>query len=301
MTGSSRQFCCATAHTASEVLMASTTASFSPILTPAQVGDLVIQPLIQQSVAGQVSTVIPISTHSYRVPLMTADPTASWTPEGAEIAASDATLDELDITPSKLAALSVISSELANDSTPAAAEAVGQGIVRDLSRKVDAAFFAATTTNGPGGLAGLSGVTAVSAGASYANVDAFSDALYAAALHNAEIGAWVTNPTTAQALAKVKQYGSAGSNVPLLGVDPTMPGQRQILGVPLIVSPYVSTTGNVVWGIPKAYSYFVLRQDGQVESDRSVFFTSDRVAVRATMRVGFGWPNPAAIVKITTS
>ncbi|MDX1890117.1 phage major capsid protein [Mycolicibacterium sp. 050158] len=281
--------------------MASTTTGFAPILTPAQVGGLVIQPLIAQSIAGNVLTPIPISTHSYRVPLVTADPAASWTAEGAEITATDATLDELDITPSKLAALSVISRELADDSTPQAAEAVGQGIVRDLVRKVDAALFAATTTNGPGGLAGLSGITTVSAGTSYANVDAFSDALYTSATHNGQITAWVTNPATAQTLAKVKQYTSGSSNVPLLGPDPTVPGQRQILGVPLLTSPGVPTTNNVVWGIPKDYAYFIIRQDAQVESDRSVFFTSDRVAIRATLRVGFGFPNPAAIVKIATS
>ncbi|KLO46349.1 phage major capsid protein, HK97 [Mycobacterium nebraskense] len=282
--------------------MASTTSTFAPILTPSQVGDLVIQPLIQQSVAGQVLTTIPITTHSYRVPLVTADPAASWTAEGAEIAASDATLDELEITPSKLAALSVISSELANDSTPEAAQAVGDGIVRDLTRKVDQALFTATTTNGPGGLPGVSGVTSVSGPASaYTNVDPFSDAIYTSAQHNGEITAWVTNPATAQALAKVKQYTSADSNVPLLGADPTMPGHRQILGIPLLTSPYVTTTNNVVWGIPKTFGYFILRQDAVVERDKSVFFTSDRVAVRAILRAGFGFPNPAAIVKIATT
>jgi HK97 family phage major capsid protein len=282
--------------------MASTTTGFAPILTPAQVGDLVIQPLIQQSIAGEVLSAVSIGTHSYRVPLVTADPAASWTAEGAEITATDATLDELDITPSKLAALSVISRELANDSSPAAAQAVGDGIVRDLVRKVDAALFTATTTNGPGGLPGLSGITTVSGPATaYVNVDPFSDAIYTAAQHNGDITAWVTNPATAMALAKVKQYTSGSSNVPLLGADPTMPGRRQILGIPLLTSPSVTTTNNVVWGISKSYGYFVIRQDAEVESDRSVFFTSDRVAIRATMRIGFGFPNPAAIVKIVTT
>ena len=54
-------------------------------------------------------------------------------------------------------------------------------------------------------------------------------------------------------------------------------------------------------GIPQAYGYFVLRQNAQVEADRSVFFTSDRVAIRAALRVGFGFHNPAAIVKIATT
>jgi HK97 family phage major capsid protein len=213
--------------------MASTTTTFAPILTPAQIGDLVVQPLIAQSVAGHVLTTIPISTHSYRVPLVTADVSASWTAEGAEISASDATLDELTITPSKLAALSVISYELANDSTPEAAQAVGDSIVRDLSRKVDQALFTATTTNGPGGLPGVSGVTSVSGPATaYANVDPLSDAVYSSAAANGTITAWVTNPATAKALAKVKKQ--TGSNEPLLGPDPTLPGRQQILGVPLV-------------------------------------------------------------------
>ena len=282
--------------------MSSTTTTFAPILTPAQVGSLVIQPLIQQSVAGRVLTTIPIGQHSYRVPLVTADPSASWTAEGTEITASDATLDELDITPSKLAALSVISSELANDSTPAAAQAVGDGIVRDLTRKVDQALFTATTTNGPGGLPGVSGVTSVSGPATaYNSIDPFSDAMYTSAQHNGIITAWVTNPATAMALAKIKTYTAGASNQPLLGPDPTVPGQQQILGAPLLTSPYVSTTNNVVWGIPKQFGYFVIRQVAVVESDRSVFFTSDRVAVRAITRVGFGFPNPAAVVKIVTT
>jgi HK97 family phage major capsid protein len=282
--------------------MSSTTTGFAPILTPAQVNGLVIQPLIQQSIAGGVLTAVPISTHSYRVPVVSADPAASWTAEGAEITATDATLDELDITPSKLAALSVISRELADDSTPEAAQAVGDGITRDLVRKVDAALFAASTANGPSGLPGLSGITTVNGPATaYSNVDPFSDAVYTAAQHNGQVSAWVTNPATAMSLAKIKTYTAGASNEPLLGPDPTMPGQRQILGVPLLTSPSVTTTNNVVWGVSKAFAYFVIRQDAQVESDRSVYFTSDRVAIRATLRVGFGFPNPAAIVKIVTT
>ncbi len=93
----------------------------------------------------------------------------------------------------------------------------------------------------------------------------------------------------------------SGSNKPLLGPDPTTPGRRQILGVPLLTSPYVPTTNNVVWGISAQYAYLVVREEAEVELDRSVFFTSDRVAVRAIVRLGFGFPHPASLVKISTS
>jgi HK97 family phage major capsid protein len=276
-----------------------TTVNASSILSPAQVAELIIKPLLAESIAGRVLTPRPIATHDFRIPVVSADPSASWVAEGQEIAVSDPDIDEIEVTPSKLAALTIISQELADDSNPAAQEVIGAGILRDLSRKTDQALFTATTTNGPGGLPGLSGISTVSAGSAYANVDAFSDALYTAAAYNGAITAWVTNPATAMALAKVKE--STGSNKPLLGPDPATPGQRQILGVPLLTSPYVTTTNSPVWAIPQAQTFFVVRETAEVEADRSVFFTSHRVAIRAIVRAGFGFPNPPAIVKISTS
>jgi HK97 family phage major capsid protein len=281
--------------------MSSLTSNLGPILTPEQVGELVIKPLIQESVAGQVLTSVTAGTHEYRIPVVTTDPSAAWTAEGAEIAVSDPDVDEVVVTPSKLAALTALSRELASDSNPAAANVIGQGIVRDLTRKVDQALFTASTTDGPGGIPGVSGVSTVDAGTAYANVDAFSDAVFSAAQHNGTITAWVTNPDTAKTLAKVKQYDATGSNVPLLGADPTQPGRRQILGIPLLTSPYVDTTDNDVWGIAKSQSYMIIREKAEVESDTSAYFTSDRIGIRAILRVGFGFPNPPTLVKISTS
>ena len=47
--------------------------------------------------------------------------------------------------------------------------------------------------------------------------------------------------------------------------------------------------------------WLVLRADASVEADRSVYFTSDRVAVKATMRAGLAFPHPASVVKVTLS
>ncbi|CAM2884991.1 phage capsid protein [Mycobacterium intermedium] len=278
--------------------MASNTSTFASILTPEQVGELVIQPLIVNSVAGQVLTPVTTSSHEYRIPVVTDDPSASWTAEGEEIDVSDAGIDEELVTPKKLAALTVITRELANDSSPAAVDVVGQGIVRDLIRKTDQALFTATTPDGPGGIPGISGVSTVDAEGDYANIDPFSDAVYTAEQHNGVITAFVTNPATAMKLARLKS--GTDLNTPLLQADPTMPGKRQILGIPLLTSPYVTTVDDTVWAVPKAMAYMVIREAAEVEADRSVFFTSDRVAVRAILRIGFGFPNPAAIVRITT-
>ena len=96
------------------------------------------------------------------------------------------------------------------------------------------------------------------------------------------------------ALANLKEQ--TGSNKHLLGADPTQAGSRTIGGVPPYVSP--SVADDVVSGISKPHSIFVLRQDASVVTDTSVYFTSDRVAVRATLRVSFGFTYPAAVVKV---
>lgn len=270
---------------------------YRPILGPEQVTELVIRPLIANSIAGQVLSTVNTAAPQYRVPIVAADPSAAWVAEGQEIPASDADIDELIVTPKKLAGLSIISSELAADSSPAAQQVVGDGLVRDLVRKLDKALFTAATTNGPAGLPSLSGVQVITAGAAFTNVDPFSDAQFAAAGANANITSWVTSPATASALAKVKK--GTGSAEPILGADVTVPGRRQILGAPLLAAP--DAPDGVVWGVDSTYSTLVVREGSTVEVDKSVFFTSDRVAIRCKTRLGFAFSHPASVVKIQVS
>lgn len=273
--------------------MALTTSGGASILTPEEVGALVIRPLMETSVAAQVSTVVPTNSHDFRVPIVSADPTAAWTAEGAEITASDPTITEVLVTPKKLAGLTVISNELAADSSPAALQVVGDGLVRDLKRKLDAAYFGNTTTNGPSGLLSLSS-TAIDAGDAWTNLDWAEAAKSAAETVHTTLTAFVASPATALALAELKEQ--TGSNKALLGSDPTQPTSRVIAGLPLYTSPAIAD--GIVWGIPQAHSIFVVRQDATVVTDTSVYFTSDRVAVRATLRIGFGFTYPAAVVKV---
>ena len=118
--------------------------SGSSILTPAQVEQLVVQPLIRDAVATQTSTVIQTLSHDSRFPIVEQDPATSWTEEGEEITSSDADLDELVVTPKKLAGRTICSNELVADSDPSALQVVGEGLVRDLAVRLDAAYFGTT-------------------------------------------------------------------------------------------------------------------------------------------------------------
>lgn len=57
-----------------------------------------------------------------------------------------------------------------------------------------------------------------------------------------------------------------------------------------------------IWGLPNAGRIVIaIREDVSLVRDASVYFTSDRVAIRATMRVTTLFPHPASIVKVHLS
>ena len=147
--------------------------SGSAILTPDQVEDLVIQPLLATAVATRVSTITRTSSHNTRFPVVVADPVTDWTAEGEEIDVSEPDLTEVVVTPSKLAGLTVVSNELVADSDPSVLDIVGDGLVRDLQVRLDAAYFGNTTANAPSGLLSLADVQVISWG-SITDLDPFA-------------------------------------------------------------------------------------------------------------------------------
>lgn len=262
-----------------------------------ETGPLIVQPVERESLALQLTTVVHTEAGSFRFPRITADPAAAWIAENAEITASEASADEVPVIPKKIAGLSVISNELANDTSPEAAEVIGNGLARDIAKKIDAAFFGTApenTTLQPGGLEYLGTAVEDIDADPAAGIDAFIDALAAAETLGVALSAFVTDPATAKALAKLTT--GTGSNLPLFGVGATNGIERNILGVPLFVSPYV--VAGTAWGIPAARIFSVLRSDVSLDIDKSAFFTKDQTTIRAIMRVGFGFVQPEAVIKI---
>lgn len=265
------------------------------ILTPDQVQSLVVEPTLAGSIATAVCGHIATSSEVTRIPRITGDPTASWTQEGEEIAVSSADTDEIAIIPAKVAALTVISNELAADSSPAATNIVGAGIVRDLVRQIDLAFFGNLASPAPAGLAALTGVTETTG--TLDDFDIFVDALAAVADHGGTVAAWVAHPADAASIAKIKT--GTGSNLTALSGDPSTPGRRIIEGAPLYVSTAV--TQGTIWTLDANSTQIVVRNNAQVEVDKSAFFTSDRTAIRGTLRIGWDFINAAAIGKINVA
>ena len=270
-------------------------ADYAAILAPEDVAALLVDPVLQTAVAGQLLTPTRTSGRQYRIPIVKTDPSAAWVNEGEEIPIVEGEVDEVEVLPRKLAGLNVISRELANDSSPDAGKVIGDGLARDISRKLDAALFAATTAKGPSGLPSLTGIVAATAATMAAVVDTLIGVTYTLEANHASPTNWVAHPDTAARISSLKK--ATGSNEPLLGNDISVPGKRTLLGTPLLTSPYVAA--NVVWGVDKTFSRLVVWEDAEVESDKSAFFTSDRIAVRATMRGGFAFTHPGSVAKVT--
>lgn len=268
-------------------------------ISPDQIEQLVVQPVEANSVALQAATLVTTGATKTKIPRVTSDPSASWVEEGEEIGTSDPTVDDITISPEKLAGLVVVSNEAADDTSPAAADMIGDGLARDIAKKLDVAFFGSSPSGSvqPEGLEDLDGVTEIEAGAAWADLDPFAAAMSNAEGHGLAVSHFVANPADALALSQLKE--SSSSIRPLLGADATSATRRLIQGVPLLVSSAV--TQGTIWGIPQQRAVIVRRKDVDLDVDTSAYFTSYRTAVRAVMRVGFGFTDPAAIQKVLLS
>lgn len=275
------------------------TADAPKVWLPTVTGNLIVQPLQEESVAlralgGPITA--PEAANAYAVPIIQGDPTASWLEEGQEITVSEPDLGEDRDYFHKVGGLTIISRELAKDSSPSVLAEIGRGLARDIAHRIDEAFFGARATNtlAPRGLGDTQGVTVTPT--TYATLDAFTEAKISAASVGATINAWACNADTATTLAAIKT--GEGSALPIMQPDPRGSATLTIAGAPLLITDTIED--GTVWGLPKAGpAQIVIREDVTVEADGSAYFSSDRVGIRAVARLTTVYPHAAAIQKLT--
>ncbi|MDE0545445.1 phage major capsid protein [Microbacterium sp. C7(2022)] len=272
------------------------------ILRGEESGPLLIEPLSNASVAMRVSQVIATDQERYRIPKIVSDPTTAWIGESEDIPESDLAAENVSTTPAKVAGIVFIPNELAEDTTPAAAEIIGRRLVQGVVPKVDAAFFGIAPdeedpdyeAHRPAGLESINVASLSHVDAAPTSIDPFIDGLAAAEAEGAELTSWVMHPDTAKTLAKLK--AGTGSNVPLLGTVEA--GTRRVIqGVPISTSPHV--TPGTVWGIPEDRSIIVVRKDVELMASQHWGFKKDQLAVRVVARIGFLFPAARSLVKIS--
>lgn len=223
-----------------------------------------------------------------RIPRVVDDAAAQWVAEGEEIPTSAPTLDEITVAWSKVAGLVPVSRELADDSSPSAQAIVGQSLARAIRLQVDTAFVGNLAAPAPAGLASLLDTVSVVDGSTMANLDPVLEARAEVEAAGGAATAILANPADALTLAMLKD--GTGSNRALLETT------TEIDGVPLIRNAKI--TAGELWVIDASAIYSALRQDVQLAVSDGPYFTSDRIAMRASARVGFAFPYPKRIARV---
>lgn len=258
-------------------------------ILPPEYSELITVPITEQALAfqPQLATVVTTNSGTFNIPIVEEDAGAAWVAEGEEIAPDDPNLGELPVTPAKVAGLTIVSRELANDSSPDAQKIVGDGLARSIIRQINAAWLGDLAAPAPKGLLSLTGPGNAIGG--LGNLDAFALAVSLAEGEGVSLTGWVMSPADALYVAVLKE--SNGSNKTLTD------DSRIIQGRPVFVNANVPE--GTAWGVSAPNAITVLREDVEVAVSDQAFFSSDRIAIRATARVGFGFPRPQTVVRLT--
>lgn len=130
-------------------------------LVPEFYSDKIIDSLKAQAVVmemGATEVTVPRG-FPIRVPKVTTDVTAVWTPEATEITASDMVIGSMTLTPRTLAARTKLSALLIENSAPAADKIVNMSIASQLALGLDYAALRGTGNNMPLGIINLATLT----------------------------------------------------------------------------------------------------------------------------------------------
>lgn len=273
--------------------MTETRAIHPEILAAEQVAALITIPTVNQSIAGAVANVVNITGPSLRIPLLTTLPTAAVIAEGAEYPLSTMDFGEVKVEPQKIGVADTITRELANDSNPAAQQLFASGLAASLATRVDGGFIGTDPVTDMPGLEQIT-PTVITAGTAWSSLDPLIDAQANAESHGTIVDTWLMHPTTKTALRKIKV--TAGSVQALLTPDTASSNVTSVLGTQIVTTTQCPQA--LIYGIPRNRTHLVVREAAEVLTDKSLFFLSDRIAIKASVRIGWTFTDPAAIARI---
>lgn len=225
---------------------------------------------------------------SVRCPYVATDPDAGFVAEGTEITEGDPGLDEVVISTKKIASLVKVSREQV--AQEGAAERIAHSMSRSIASKLNAAFLANEAD--PTGLLHVAGVETV--GQLVDDLWALSDAVAEIEADGGQATNIICHPRDWGRLARIP--AATDSNQSLLGDAAAAPA-RQLAGLPVAVSPAMAEGSVLVVDqdeVCAAYGNLLLARS------EDAFFTSDSLAIRATLRAGWTVARPSRVKILTT-
>lgn len=232
-----------------------------------------------------------------QIPRVSGGTTAYWVAEAAAITASDLTLEQLQLTPRGLAALTVLSDLLTVLDSPGVENMVRQDMARQLALKLDLAIMKGTGGTQPQGIIGYTGVntTTLTDPTTYDELLAFVSEVRADNALAGRLG-WAVSNADMLEMEQMKDVTGGtdnkaniqpmGSRMLLSGAA----GDRRLLEYPVKVSTQLAD-GNVIFG---NWADVVVAQWGGMRLDmtNAVGFTSAQNHIRALTYVDVGLRHP---------
>jgi HK97 family phage major capsid protein len=257
------------------------TTGLGQALTPEEWASYVLEHLSAQSVLiASGATVVRTTNRVVHIPRVTSDGDVGWYAELAPIGPGDPQGDELILEPHKVAALTTVSNEAVNDSSPSALDAIGTSMMRAVAMAADKAYFVGEgpSNDQPQGVMTLALPTHPGA------VD-YPGIVTAAGIVRGKGGApnvLYLNPADLTGL----QLATDGMDRPLIQPDPAQGMSESIAGLRLWPTPAIDAGEALV--AEAAQIVVALRQDATVAVSEDYAFNTDAALVRVIARTDVG-------------
>lgn len=282
--------------------MTTQTPANNSTLIASQVASLLVQPLEQASTFLAAGPQIIDSAAPVRVPRIASGATAAFTAAGAEITQSNATFDEVELLPSSLQALkvlTVLSNELIRQSVVGLEAVLRTRLVTDVANALDSALWSgAGTSNTIKGILAESGIATGTL--DLTDFDSILDGIATAIANKVTPTHLVMTASSFNKLRKLK----VGSDDNRYIIDPSTVANGtafQLAGLPVILTdniPAVSTKNRVA--IVDFSKVVVARDvDAEVAVLDQTFGSSDSVGIRVVTRYDSALLQPEAVTLLT--
>lgn len=265
-------------------------------LVPEPLANSIIELREQYGVARRECTVLPMSDAVMVFPRLNTEVVSYYVGENSTITASDPVLNQVKLEAKKLAAMTVISSEMGEDSVIGVAEMLARSMAQSFAIEEDKALFLGDGTSTYGGIVGLAGALGAGSLVTATSKQTFADLV----IGNFE-----------EMIGKAKQWGGAnfrwyisqagwsasmqrlmdaagGNNIQTLQNGNSV---LSFLGYPVVISQVLESalTGTTTkralyFGDLRNGVYMGSKRDMSVAADTSRYFENDAIAIRATER-----------------
>ena len=176
-------------------------------LCPDEFEKRLIDGLEEENILRRFANVIQTSSGEKKIPVVASKGTANWLDEGATIAESDNTFNQISIGAWKLGTAIKVSNELINDSVFNIESYIVSEFARRIGAKEEEAFFAGTGTGQPLGLLANTGgaeVGVTTSGAAALTFDDVYDLFHSLKIGYRNKAVFIVNDQTVKNLRKLK-------------------------------------------------------------------------------------------------